>query len=262
MSFAKPFRRNFRKMTPGPNAAYSSWLYINDPDYAADAEHYVRAYMLIQDELKSIFEYAEPSNICRNTYSFQIHALFMRTCIEIEANFKAILSENKFTPPANGFLNINHYRRIDVTHHLSSYEVKLPTWDGNLKIFKPFEAWRSKRGSADSAGTSLTWYQAYNASKHDRHQEFKKANLLNLTTAVAGLLAVITSQFRDRDFTAGHDFITIEDGDFEYQPAIGSFFRVKYPEDWIAEEMYEFDWNAVRNQRVRFAKIDFDAIPS
>ena len=53
-------------------------------------------------------------------FSYRIHALLMRTCIEVEANFKAILEENTFTPPPNRSLNMTDYRKVDATHHLSS----------------------------------------------------------------------------------------------------------------------------------------------
>ena len=108
MSFAKPFHRNYRGIKAGPQSGYSGWAYIEDREYAKNPEHYVRAFALIQSDLQSIFEYLEPSDECRAAYSYRIHALFMRTCIEVEANFKAILEENTFTPPRNGLLNLTH----------------------------------------------------------------------------------------------------------------------------------------------------------
>jgi hypothetical protein len=160
-------------MKPAPNSGYSAWAYIEDPDYAKNPEHYVRPLILIQNDLMSLFEYVEPSDEGRSVYSYRIHALLMRTCVEIEANFKAILEENTFTPPAGRSLNMNDYRKVDVTHHLSSYEVMLPIWNGAPLILKPFEPW-SARGLASPAAVSLPWYQAYNASKHDRQDEFKR----------------------------------------------------------------------------------------
>lgn len=59
MPVAKPFHRNFRGIADEPNSGYSSLAYILDRDYARDAEHYVRALTLIQDDLRSIFEYVE-----------------------------------------------------------------------------------------------------------------------------------------------------------------------------------------------------------
>lgn len=263
MGIAKPYHRNYRSMKSGPNSGYSGWAYITDPEYAKSAEHYVRAFTLIQNDLTSIFEYLEPSDECRKAYSFRIHALLMRTCIEVEANFKAILTENTFTPPAKRSLNMTDYRKVDVTHHLSSYEVMLPIWSGTQKTFKPFEPWKMSRGQANPSGGGIQWYQAYNASKHDRFDEFKKANLENLTTAVAGLLVLISSQFRNQSFSAGSVSLAISGHDFHpMEAAIGSLFRIKYPEDWVDTELYDFDWSALKTQPNRFQKIDYDSIVS
>lgn len=262
MSFAKPFHRNYRGIKPGPNSGYSGWAYIDDREYAKNAEHYVRALLLIQDDLRSIFEYLEPSDECRTAYSYRIHAMLMRTCIEVEANFKAILEENTFTPPSRRSLNMTDYRKVDVTHHLSSYEVMLPIWNGTPPILKPFEQWKSARGLPNPGGLSLPWYQAYNASKHDRQDEFKKASFENLVTAVAGLLVLVSSQFRDREFSAGS--VSLALSGYDYHPmeaSIGSLFRIKYPEDWIDAELYEFNWTVLKTRKDRFEKIDFDAIP-
>ena len=160
----------------------------------------------------------------------------MRACIEVEANFKAILEENTFTPPPKRSLNITDYRRVDVTHHLSSYEVILPIWNGTPPIFKPFEPWKTWRGLPKPNGIdlSLPWYQAYNASKHDRQDEFKRANFENLVTAVASLLVLISAQFRNRDFSAGGTVREFQEEWYHLpiEAATGSLFKIKYPDDW------------------------------
>jgi hypothetical protein len=262
MSLSKPFYRNYRAIKPGPNSGYSGWAYIHDRDYAKNAEHYVRAFILIQNDLQLIFEYLEPSDECRTAYSYRIHALLMRTCIEVEANFKAILEENNFTPPPKRSLNMTDYRKVDATHHLSSYEVMLSIWNGTRPILKPFEPWKAARGLPNPNGLSLPWYQAYNASKHDRQDEFKKANLGNLVIAVAGLLVLVSSQFRGQDFGAGSPALELSGHDYHpMEASIGSLFRIKYPDDWVAADSYDFNWTVLKTQNVRFEKIDYDAIP-
>jgi hypothetical protein len=261
VSFAKPFHRNYRGIKPSVNSGYSNWAYIRDREYAKNAEHYVRAFALIQNELQAIFEYLEPSDECYPAFSYRIHALLMRTCIEVEANFKAILEENIFTPPPGRPLNMIDYRKVETTHHLSSYEVMLPIWNGTPPTLNPFQPWKAGRGLPKPRGISLPWYQAYNASKHDRHDEFKKANFENLVMAVAGLLALISSQFRDQDFSAGSEAIGDEGyGDHPMEPSIGSLFRIKYPDDWTDAELYDFDWTVLKVQNERFEKIDFNVI--
>ena len=130
------------------------------------------------------------------------------------------------------------------------------------RILKPFEPWKPARGLPNPGGISLPWYQAYNASKHDRQDEFKKANLENLVTAAAGLFVLISSQFRNEDFSAGPSLLGANGHDYHsMEPSIGSLFRIKYPDDWIDAELYDFDWTVLKTQKERFEKIDFDAIP-
>ena len=42
-----------------------------------------------------------------------------------------------------------------------------------LTPFKPFEGW----GSADGSTRKLEWFDAYNATKHDRESSFSRATL-------------------------------------------------------------------------------------
>lgn len=258
MSLSKPYRRNYRAIKPGKNSGYSDWAYIRDKEYAKSPDHYVRAFLMIQQDLQKLFEYVEPSEECLKTYSYRIHALLIRTCIEIEANFKAILNENIFTPEINQYgkpiLNIGVYKIINSTHRLSSYEVMLPIWNGDKKIFQPFQSWKEKNGV-------LNWYQAYNDSKHDRQDKFKLANIENLLDAVTALLILLSSQFKDEDFSPGTTGLAIEGHDYyDFDNAIGSFFRIKFPHDWDESEKYDFDWNELKNNPNRFEKINYDLI--
>ncbi len=258
MSITKPYHRNYRGSISGNNSGYSSWAYIEDKEYAKSPEHYVRAFLLIQDDLKKLFEYIEPSEESKNTYSYRIHELLMRTCIEIEANFKAILVENIYTPAKdrykNDIYNISVYKKIDKTHHLSSYQVSLPIWNGSPKIFKPFENWKNQ----DSKNSKLQWYQAYNDSKHNRQDEFKKANLENLLDAVSALLIVLSSQFQQQDFSPARSGLALEGNNYHIMDdALGGYFRIKFPDDWKDEEKYDFDWSTLKNEKIRFDKIDY-----
>lgn len=186
----------------------------------------------------------------------------MRTCIEIEANFKAILEANTFSPPVGRSLTIRDFRKIDVTHHLSSYEAVLPMWNGVSPAIKPFEPWRAFRGQVAPHGVPLPWYQAYNASKHSRQQAFRRANLWALIEAVAGLLIVVTAQFKAVTFDAGPDHLLIGSGNYHpFEHSIGELFRIRFPDDWTDNEIYDFNWSTLCAGADRFDKIDYDAIP-
>lgn len=259
MSQIKPFHRNFRGIVDGPNTGYSQWAYIVDREYAEAPEHYVRAFLLIQSDLKRLLEFIEPSDHNLNTYSYRIHELLMRTCIEIEANFKAILKENIYNPtdrdgnirPEKNW-NIHDYRKVNKTHHLSSYKVYIPIWEGTQSRFEPFAQWTNT--------SELFWYQAYNKCKHDRKLEFKEANFHNLLNSVAGLLVLLSSQFRTVDFSPGEESITAGNSYYSTEPALGGFFHIEFPIDWSDDEKYDFNWSDLKLQADRFQKIDYNRI--
>lgn len=261
MSHSKPFHRNFRGFIKGSNSGYSQWAYIVDREYSKSPEHYTRAFGLIQSDLIKLFEYIEPSDRNLKTYSYRIHELFMRTCIEIEANFKAILKENIFNPtdrkgglrPENKW-NIHDYKKVNKTHHLSAYKIHVPIWDGTQSVYEPYKEWR---GSVE-----LSWYQAYNKSKHDRQIAFKEANLKNLINSIAGLLALLSSQFRTEDFSSGGAVIAPNGIDSYYstEPALGCYFHIEFPDDWLDDEKYDFNWSTLKIQSDKFNKINYDNI--
>jgi hypothetical protein len=227
------------------NSGYSQWAYIVDRAYANSPEHYIRAFFLIQSDLQRLFEFIEPADDNLTAYSYRIHELFMRTCIEVEANFKAILKENIFNPtkrdgspkPEKDW-NIHDYKKVNATHHLSSYKVFIPIWDGAKSCFEPFKQW--------SGAAELTWYQAYNASKHDRMNEFKKANFENMLT---------------QDFSPGSTSLSVNtDSYYSTSPGLGDFFHIQFPSDWRDDEKYDFNWAELKTQADRFQKIDYDRV--
>jgi hypothetical protein len=260
MPISKPYHRNYRGFINGPNAGYSQWAYVVDRDYANSPEHYVRAFLLIQSDLQRLFEFIEPADTNLDTFSYRIHELFMRASIEVEANFKAILKENIFNPTDAGGSprpekrwNIHDYKKVNTTHHLSAYKAHIPIWDGAKSVFEPFKEW--------AAAPDLSWYQAYNKSKHDRRNEFKKANLENLLNSVTGLLILLSSQFGNEDFSPGDRLLGVNtDSYYSTNPALGNFFHIEFPNDWSDAEKYDFNWTDLKQQPDRFNKLDYDSI--
>ena len=99
MSIEKPYKRIFRPKINEPDDAYyctdldiGKHRYVFDDSYAESPQSFVRAFLLIQEDLQKLFEYIEPSEQNLKVYSHRIHELLFRTCNEIEANFKAIFN--------------------------------------------------------------------------------------------------------------------------------------------------------------------------
>lgn len=250
MAVTKPFKRTCRQFTDGTYADSGKWMYVVHPKFAKEPEHYVRAFELIQKDLHEIFDYVEPADENLNCYSYRIHALHMRTCVEIEANCKAILSENGYSRASDW--NMVDYKKLEVSHHLSAYEVRLPVWQGTQSTRTPFAPWNT--------GSTLPWYQAYNAAKHDRHDQFSQANFRNLLDAVSGLVALLSSQFHTWDFSptgAVHWLSGVGGPPQGFESAIGGYFQVSFPTNWSAADQYDFDWQALKNDLDPFRTLTF-----
>lgn len=247
MTVPKPYRRTIRQFSDGEYSEGGRWMYMRHPKFCKDPEHYIRAFEIIQKDLIEIFDYIEPDEENLRTYSYRIHELFMRTCIEIEANFKAILNENCYQKA--GDWNMLDYKKIEMSHFLSMYELKLPVWRAGTKVLKPFEDWIS-RGKP-------TWYKEYHEAKHDRHGAFGKANLNNLLSSVAGLAVLLGAQFLDGCFSSQANLLANFGSNDGYEDAIGGYFKIKFPDNIPSTERYAFNWQELQGEADPFVSYPY-----
>jgi hypothetical protein len=210
--------------------------YVLHPKYAADPQHYVRAYLLLQKDLLELFDYVEPSDQNLGCYSYRIHELLLRACVEIEANCRAILLENGYKKRPDD-LKMADYIKIEQSHKLSHFEMRVPTWSGATAVRMPFASW--------DKGGSLAWYQAYNATKHDRHTEFRRATFEHAIDAVSGCLVILSAQFLDQDFSGQSALLSTGWPGDGMEDAIGNYFRVGYPKSWPVADRYDFNWQTL-----------------
>jgi len=255
MALSRPYRRTCRQLADGSYGNGGHWQYLLHRRFARDPQHYVRAFLLLQKDLQDLFAYVEPSTSNLGTYSHRIQQLLMRACVEVEANFTAILFENSYNKNSVD-LNMGDYKLVNHSHFLSSYEVRIPGWHGSHEIRRPFSAWDS--------GSTLQWYRAYNKSKHDRHGSFHLATFDALIDAMCGLVALLSAQFHDEDYSPSSKSISIGPGysydtDDGMESAIGGYFRVKIPMDLPGEERYGFDWGDLREEEDPFVNFNHAA---
>ena len=76
--------------------------------------------------------------------------------------------------------------------------------------------------------------------------------------AVCGLLVVLSLQFHTQDFAPGASHFVTEDqvGD-GMENGIGDYFRVYFPDDWPADDRYEFDWKQIKDDQNPFRSFDY-----
>ena len=185
----------------------------------------IRSFYHIQADLQHLFRYVEPAAENLNTYSYEIQQLLIRTCVEIEANFKAIFSQSQFTLKAEHNWNMTDYSRVNVSHHLSGYRVQYPLWDDPDYQYCPFEAWAGNRT------TCPAWYDAYNRVKHDKSALNQYATLKHLLDAFLALLVLLMAEYGGRDHIFGDKWL-----------GIGNYLTLHTPEEPVHTET-PFDYN-------------------
>jgi hypothetical protein len=234
----KPYKRTARAFMNG-DYYEGLFTYLRHPAFAKDGVMYIRAFMLLQKDLQTLFEYIEPADQNLQCYSFRIQELLLRTCVEAEANFKAVLRENEYRPGTENKWNMKDYSKIDRSHHLSSFEVKLPVWHGQKGTRKPFQPW--------AVGRALPWYRAYNDTKHDRHEGFTKATFDHLIDAICGLVAVLSAQFVWESERKPSEWL---DSPIDFVVGVGRYFSVRFPGDWKPEDRYNFrdEWHTLERE--------------
>jgi len=244
MAVLNPYPRTCRPFLNGDY--FGSWAYLTDARYANDPQHYIRAALILETDVKTLFEYVEPADEHLKCYSYRIHGLLLRTCVEIEANCKAILSENGYPKEKTYFTD---YQKVEQSHFLSQYEVKLPSWRGSKGTRRPFNEWMN--------GQRPTWYSAYNESKHNRQAGFAMANLENLTDAISALVVILAAQFLNHDFIPEFALGGMMGPGDGFQGTHGGYFRIRYPSNLPVSQRYDFDWNAIKNQADPFVKFPY-----
>lgn len=235
----KPYKRTVRQLKDGSYNNSGNSRYLKHPDYANSPERYIRSFLLIQSDIQKLFEYVEPVDKNKEAYSYRIHELFVRVCIEVEANCKAILRENGYSIKQEKDWDMSDYRLIEKTHKLSAYEIVLPRWDGKYGRYKPFSSWTETKG--------LNWYQYYNGVKHDIHSNFRHANIKNLVEAACGLVALLSAQFLNEDFSPNEGHLLLQGSGDGMESSVGGYFRIKYPE-WDKKDRYDFEWQKIKDQ--------------
>ncbi|TDY26122.1 hypothetical protein B0G81_6627 [Paraburkholderia sp. BL6665CI2N2] len=250
MAIARPYKRTCRQLADGSYAGNGNGRYVVHEAYAQAPEHYIRAFQIIQKDLQALFDYVEPSDGNLGCHSYRIPELLLRSCIEVEANCKAILTENGFVLPRSP--NMGVYSKVEVSHMLSGYEVAVPTWHGNDARRKPFRNW----ANADATDRFLPWYQAYNATKHNRATAFEQATFEHMLDAVCAVVILLSAQFHTEDFSNDNTLSAVGQSRDGLETAIGGYFRIGFP-TWPDEQRYEFDWHQLQNNGEPFASFPY-----
>lgn len=152
----------------------------------------IRSFNSVSNYLSILFDYVEPEPSNLSTYSNKIREALILACTEVEYLFKQFLFENNY----NGTQRLSTNDFVKVLPHLklNDYRVKLKQFP-SLGTFSPFSSWNSSQPT-----TSLNWYDAYNAVKHDRGGNKSKGDLEMLINAIAAIHILLEAQYGEHIF--------------------------------------------------------------
>ncbi len=233
MTIKAPYKRTIRPFKVGdyvpPNGLSS---YVRTSSYSHDPRPYIRGFLVLQRDIRSLFEFIHPSDNNLGTYSEHIGILLVRTCFEIETNLTAILRENGYS--TEKYWKMCDYKKIEQSHRLSDYEVCLPEWVGFQNSVKPFDRWL--------LGGTLLWYEAYNKFKHDRVANLSKATFRHLIDAWCGLFVLLSAQYFLDEFSVEKEVTGFADllNPGEFWHGIGGYLKIRFPTNWPEADKYDF----------------------
>lgn len=148
-----------------------------------------QALLLLIQRLDELLHFVEPSPTTLQTHSHKARELLILACTEVENTWKAYLRIAGLTPPPKGDFTTKDYVKLFEPLYLADYVVSLPRY-ADIQDICPFHGW-----SVAQPTKSLSWYDAYNKTKHDRSMHFCEATLWNCLQAVAANLALFCVRF-------------------------------------------------------------------
>jgi hypothetical protein len=138
--------------------------------------------------LERIFQAVHPSDRNFEVYGHDIRNLLILACTEVEAHWRGILVANGVKD--RKFRTQDYFSLKDALK-LDKYSVAYPNYPW-LPASSPFRDWAQEMPTQ-----SLAWYDAYNATKHNREQAFELATLRHALDAVTACAILIMAQFGD-----------------------------------------------------------------
>jgi len=178
----------------------------------------------LTQQLSRICQTVHPTAETFNTFGHDIRNLLILACTEVEAHWRGVLLKNQLLKDR---YSTNDYCALRSIMKLDEYAVNFPHFPW-LNDLRPFEGW----GRTGKPSQDLTWYDAYNAVKHNREAEFKRATLGNAFAAVSACAVMMLAQYGDMKYSIGQ------------RPEVTSFFAFSLRPSWSLSDEYIFPYSA------------------
>jgi hypothetical protein len=166
--------------------------------------------------LQSICQTVQPGPKTFAAYGHDIRNLVILACTEVETHWRGVLVANG--AQRKSFTTADYVKLVDIMG-LRDFLVSFPAFP-DLEPIRPFEGW----GQGQHPTTDLSWYADYNAVKHNREEEFERANLLSAFQALSAVAVMLVAQFGP--YGLGH------------RSELSSFFILRETPSWPLSETY------------------------
>lgn len=142
-------------------------------------------FLALESDFEATTRYVEPCADNYATFSIEYTKILLGVCSEVDVVSKVLCEQIQ---PGSKPDNIDKYREIITAKYteLHKFAVLLPRYALTLN---PWQSWASS--------TNPTWWRKYNSVKHERHQQFRDANLENCMHALAGLFGLVLFLYHD-----------------------------------------------------------------
>lgn len=137
-------------------------------------------------QLENICQIAHPAERTLETYGHSIRNLLILACTEVETYWRGVLTANGHIRPR---ITTNDYVALKDAMRLADYSISFTSYPW-LESIRPFANWNRQNPT-----TTLRWYDAYNAVKHNREGEFERATLRHAFEAVTACAIMLVAQF-------------------------------------------------------------------
>lgn len=169
-----------------------------DPFEQRSAEQALR---VLIEKLDDILLYIEPDQNGLNAYGHKSRELLILACTEVENLWTSIFRKANIPPQNSRMYTTQDYVRLLPKACLNEFEITFRNYSG-LRKFQPFANW-----TAAQPTQSLSWYDAYNKTKHDRSASFNAATLENVMDAITANIAMFCAKYGP--FSLFHDNNTL-----------------------------------------------------
>ena len=171
-----------------------SLLYTNDIEGALNIEPYEQrsaeqALRVLIEKLDDILLYIEPSQNGLASYGHKNRELLILACTEVENLWTSIFKKAGIQPQNGRMYTTQDYVKLLPKACLNEFEITFKNYNG-LREFRPYVNWNKQQPTQ-----SLSWYHAYNQTKHDRNASFNEATLENVMDAISAVVAMFCAKF-------------------------------------------------------------------